>query len=157
MNKQMFICEINHEAMKMEWKFMDVLPDELLEIVAQRFAALADVNRLRILQRLRAGGATVSQLCEELGLSQPNMSAHLAVLRNAALVVATRQGKHVVYSLADETAPSLCEVVCSSLREHQKRFSALFDQSNQAGRPQKLRNSQIRTRIHDLKKEEISQ
>ncbi|MCX7625029.1 MAG: metalloregulator ArsR/SmtB family transcription factor, partial [Candidatus Sumerlaeaceae bacterium] len=78
---------------------MNELPDEILTVIAQRFAALADVNRLRILQRLRSGRTTVSGLSAELGLSQPNTSAHLSVLRNAGLVVATRAGKNIFYGL----------------------------------------------------------
>lgn len=102
------------------------LPVEILEIMARRFAALADVNRLRILQRLRQGDATVNQLAEELGLSQPNTSAHLATLRAARLVVAFKRGKNAFYTLADDTTLSLCEIVCGSVRKEYEQLSTFL-------------------------------
>ncbi len=102
------------------------LPVEILELMAQRFAALADVNRLRILQRLRQGEATVNQLAQELGLSQPNTSAHLAVLRASRLVVVFRRGKNAFYRLADDMTLSLCEIVCGSVRKEFEQMSHLL-------------------------------
>lgn len=101
---------------------MNELPEEILAVIAQRFAALADVNRLRILQRLRRGCATVSELSTELGLSQPNTSAHLSVLRHAGLVAASRVGKNMLYGLSDNTANNLCDAVCASLHEQFHRL-----------------------------------
>ena len=100
------------------------LPIEMLEILARQFAALADVNRLRIVQRLQRGQATVTALAEELAISQPNTSAHLAVLRNAGLVAAQRQGRTVVYGLADATTTSLCEILCARVRERQGQLAS---------------------------------
>ncbi|MGB9691198.1 MAG: ArsR/SmtB family transcription factor [Candidatus Sumerlaeaceae bacterium] len=104
------------------------LAREVFEIVAEHFAALADVNRLRILQELGDGPRTVSDLCRTLNLTQPNTSAHLAVLRGAGLVVGTRRGKNVIYSLADETVSNLCELVCRCIREKQNRLHALIEE-----------------------------
>ncbi len=97
--------------------------------MAQHFSALADVNRLRILQCLSHGARTVSELCSELELSQPNVSAHLSVLRGAGFVVGTRRGKNMVYTLTDTTATSLCELVCGSIRQRQKRLRTLFEET----------------------------
>ena len=66
-------------------------PDELrsLRLVHK---ALADVNRLRIVQRLAQGEATVSELIERIGLSQPLVSWHLGRLRVAGLIQTRRVG-----------------------------------------------------------------
>jgi ArsR family transcriptional regulator len=61
--------------------------------------ALADPERLRIVQSLRAGPKNVSELVSALKDEIANVSHHLKVLRRAGLVVATKQGKYVVYSL----------------------------------------------------------
>jgi len=76
-------------------------PDELrsLRLVHK---ALADVNRLRIVQRLAHGDATVSELIEQVGLSQPLVSWHLARLRIAGLVETRRAGRETVSRLVPE-------------------------------------------------------
>jgi len=76
-------------------------PDELrsLRLVHK---ALADVNRLRIVQHLAAGDATVSDLIEHVGLSQPLVSWHLARLRLAGLVETRRAGREPVSRLVPE-------------------------------------------------------
>ena len=76
-------------------------PDELrsLRLVHK---ALADVNRLRIVQRLAHGEATVTELIEQVGLSQPLVSWHLARLRIAGLVQTRRAGRETVSRLLPE-------------------------------------------------------
>ncbi|MBI3750628.1 MAG: winged helix-turn-helix transcriptional regulator [Chloroflexi bacterium] len=64
--------------------------------------ALADVNRLRIVKRLAAGEATVSELIEQVGLSQPLVSWHIARLRIAGLVETRRAGRETVSRLLPE-------------------------------------------------------
>src|SRR5215211_1140999 len=76
-------------------------PDELraLRIVHK---TLADVNRLRILKRLAASDASVTQLIEHVGLSQPLVSWHLGRLRAAGLVETRRSGRETVSRLLPE-------------------------------------------------------
>ena len=64
--------------------------------------ALADVNRLRIVQRLARGDASVSELIEQVGLSQPLVSWHLGRLRLAGLVETRRSGRETVSRLLPE-------------------------------------------------------
>jgi ArsR family transcriptional regulator, cadmium/lead-responsive transcriptional repressor len=61
----------------------------------------ADLSRLRILDALRDGERRVADLSEELGLSRPNTSKHLACLHGCALVERDRRGREVYYALAD--------------------------------------------------------
>ena len=61
--------------------------------------ALADADRLKIVQALQTGPKDVSQLTADLGGKLPNISHHLKVLREVDLVVGRRDGRHVVYSL----------------------------------------------------------
>ncbi len=63
---------------------------------------LADVNRLRIVRRLAAGEATVSELIDHVGLSQPLVSWHLGKLRLAGLVETRRTGRETVTRLLPE-------------------------------------------------------
>lgn len=64
--------------------------------------ALADVNRLRIVQRLAERDASVSELIEHIGLSQPLVSWHLGRLRAAGLIETRRAGRETVSRLLPE-------------------------------------------------------
>jgi len=61
--------------------------------------ALADVNRLRMIQRLAGGPCTVGDLTETVGLSQPLVSWHVSRLRAAGLVQTSRNGRETVVVL----------------------------------------------------------
>lgn len=63
------------------------------------FKALADPTRSAIFAKLAAGGMNASALRDGLPISQPAMSQHLAVLRNARLVREQRQGRFVRYEV----------------------------------------------------------
>jgi PAS domain S-box-containing protein len=83
-----------------------------IERAAQRFALLADVNRLRLVQELASGDErTVSELKEALGVSQSTASKHLKALADAGLLQRRRGGAAVYYCLVDPTVPTLCFIV----------------------------------------------
>jgi len=71
---------------------------------AKVFKALADENRLRIVNILSHGELCVWDLQSVMGLSQPFISRHLAYLRRAELVKHRREGARVYYSLAHDDA-----------------------------------------------------
>jgi ArsR family transcriptional regulator, nickel/cobalt-responsive transcriptional repressor len=66
---------------------------------AELLKALADQERLRIVQSLRAGPKNVSQITGELKAELANISHHLGILKRSGLVDAEKQGRHVVYRL----------------------------------------------------------
>lgn len=92
------------------------LPDDLVELIAERFRALSEPTRIKLLDRLRDGEATVQDLTEVTGSTQQNVSKHLGVLRQAGIVRRRREGNFVHYWIADEGVFALCEDVCGSLR-----------------------------------------
>jgi len=92
------------------------LPPPLVELIAQRFRCLGEPMRIALLDRLRDGEATVSELTEATGASQQNVSKHLGVLLSAGIVSRTKRGTSSVYAIADETVFALCEQVCGGLR-----------------------------------------
>jgi ArsR family transcriptional regulator len=76
-------------------------PDDL-RAVRLIHKTLADVNRLRIVRRLAEGEATVTELIDQIGLSQPLVSWHLGKLRLAGLVETRRAGRETVSRLLPE-------------------------------------------------------
>ena len=89
------------------------LPPEVVDRVAGRFRALGEPARLSLIRAMCTGEQTVSELVEETGLSQANVSRHLAVLHGAGLLTRRREGTWVHYRLADEGVLELCDMVCS--------------------------------------------
>ena len=65
----------------------------------ETFAALAEPNRFRIVELLRTSERTVSQLGDRLALSQPLVSKHLRILKEAGVVEAEPRGRERVYAL----------------------------------------------------------
>ena len=72
--------------------------------------SLADENRLRILLCLGIGKKSVSQIVEELSLSQPLVSHHLKELRRTLLVTMERRGPFIYYALSD---PHIIDILLS--------------------------------------------
>lgn len=93
------------------------LTPELLELVAERFKALSEPARLRLLDALRGGERTVSELMEGTGLGQANVSKHLQMLHALGFVERRKEGLYVYYRLASEEVFILCDIVCGRLAE----------------------------------------
>ena len=105
------------------------LPDQLVELVAQRFRVLAEPMRIKLLDRLREGDATVTELQQTLGASQQNVSKHLNILHNAGMVDRRKDGNHARYSIADEGVFELCQQVCGGVRRQLSELEALLESS----------------------------
>jgi len=84
---------------------------EVFQVQAEFCKCLADPKRLMIIHELRTGEKSVNELSESLGLKQSNTSQHLAVLRNAGIVVARREGSLVFYTLVSEKIAQACDLV----------------------------------------------
>jgi ArsR family transcriptional regulator len=94
-----------------------VVPDELLESAARRFALLADPTRLRIVSALHdADEASVGVLAEAAGIPLANASQHLNRLAQGGIVARRRSGTSVLYRIDDPTIEALCDIVCSGLQ-----------------------------------------
>ena len=103
------------------------LPDPLVALIAQRFRVLGEPMRLKLLDRLRGGEATVAELQEALGASQQNVSKHLGVLLNAGMVSRTKVGTSASYAIADAGVFELCELVCGGLRRQLSELDAVLE------------------------------
>ena len=86
--------------------------------LVQVFKLLADETRLRVLLYLmQEGELHVSALCDRLGQSQPAVSHHLALLRDAGLIVPRRAGKHNFYSVTKTRFHSLIQKLFESMTD----------------------------------------
>jgi ArsR family transcriptional regulator len=67
--------------------------------LSQTFKALSDETRLKILALLKDGEACVCDIAETLGMTQPNISFHLGILKEAGLIRDRKNGRWMHYSL----------------------------------------------------------
>jgi len=97
------------------------LNDQTAHAVADRFRALGDATRLRILNTLRSGESTVGELVSETGLGQANVSKHLQTLHRQGFVERRRDGTRTIYRVDDPAVFELCDLVCGKIRDHLER------------------------------------
>jgi len=102
------------------------LPEPLVDLVAGRFRVLGEPMRIKLLDRLRDGEATVQELQAALGASQQNVSKHLGVLLQAGMVARTKRGTSSVYSIADPGVFELCDLVCGGIRRQVAELDAIL-------------------------------
>jgi DNA-binding transcriptional ArsR family regulator len=102
------------------------LPDALVDLIAERFRVLGEPMRIKLLDHLRSGQASVGELVEATGSSQQNVSKHLSVLLQAGLVSRERDGNFVRYSIADDSVFAICEQVCGGLRARLSELDAVL-------------------------------
>ena len=102
------------------------LPDPLVDLIAQRFRLLAEPTRIKLLDAMRSGPATATDLQAATGASQQNVSKHLGMLVDSGMVHRVKDGNRAHFSVADETLFELCEQVCGSLRRQITELDALL-------------------------------
>lgn len=84
---------------------------------ARLFHGFSDPSRLGILDALRNGPRSVGEVVRETGLSQPNVSNHLACLLDCGLVAREQRGRYVYYRLSDDRVAQLLGVAEAILND----------------------------------------
>jgi DNA-binding transcriptional ArsR family regulator len=113
-HRRVAIAEMCHSAGN-----MTEIRDELFQLHASVCKGLADPKRLFIINALRDGELSVSEICHAVDLPQANVSQHLAVLRSRGLVVSRREAQRVYYRVAspkiNQALDLLLEVMAEQL------------------------------------------
>ena len=117
------------------------IDNDALDLIATRFRALAEPLRLRMLDALRDGEMSVSELAAAVGTTQPNVSKHLKLLQEAGMVGRRQQGNTVYCSIADSTVFDLCDLVCGRLTETLGKQATGVKKFRRAHRPSNRRPS----------------
>lgn len=102
---------------------MSTTVDTALSVRAKFFRGLADPSRLTLLLALRQGEKTVSSLSAETGLSQSNVSNHLACLKDCGLVLNRQEWRHVYYRVADKKILHLLNVADEVVADNAQRIA----------------------------------
>ena len=93
------------------------LAQEISQLEADFCSALSDPTRILILYALNEKPLNVTELTNELGLSQPTMSRHLKVLRERGLVQTVRTGTVITYHLSDPRLIQALDLLRNVMRE----------------------------------------
>lgn len=99
--------------------------DEIDTLQAEIMRTLAHPRRLRLIHELAGGPVEVGRLARTLGISQPNASQHLAVMRAAGIVEAERSGREARYRLTDPEVVGACDLMRGVLARRLGRLAGL--------------------------------
>lgn len=91
--------------------------EEMLEDLAALFRVFGDATRLQIMMELGRSEKNVTDLKDALQMEQSAVSHQLTVLRNMKLVKARRDGKSMIYSLADDHVESILTIGMEHVNE----------------------------------------
>lgn len=98
---------------------------QLFDLHADLFKALAHPRRLEIIQLLREQKLCVSDIHTMLDLPQANISQHLMILRDAGVVMTSREGKQIYYQVTDKKCLKACDLIREMLiDQHQELQNA---------------------------------
>ena len=96
--------------------------------MAQRFRVLGEPMRIKLLDRLREGEATVGELQDALGASQQNVSKHLGILHAAGMVARTKDGNaRPLLRSATPRVFELCDQVCGGVRRQLQELESILE------------------------------
>lgn len=82
--------------------YINGIYEEELQELAELFKMFADSTRIKILYDLFDGEKNVTEICQDIEMNQSAVSHQLKLLKTSKLIKARREGKAVIYSLADE-------------------------------------------------------
>ena len=97
-------------------------------MVADFFKILSEPNRLQIVCALRTGPYNVTEIIEQTGLGQANVSKHLKLLAQAGIVSRQPRGVAAYYEISNYSFFQLCEIVCETLSIQLNQQSKQFDE-----------------------------
>lgn len=99
----------------------------LFELQSEVCKTLASPKRLEILNALKEGEKTVTELVNILGVPKANVSQHLAVMRHKGILKSRRDGVNIYYSVANPKVIQACILMREVLTEQMHEKSKLID------------------------------
>ena len=100
--------------------------EAIYDMQAEVLKTLSNPRRLEIVHLLADGPREVSRLAEEMGIAQPNLSQHLALMRSAGVVEGDRVGREVRYRLTDPGIVTACNMMRGVLERRLQRLADIY-------------------------------
>ncbi len=108
---------------------------ERYRLHAELCKVLTDPKRLMMLDALRDGERSVSELADGIGVTLPNASQHLAVMRHADLVQSRRAGNAILYRIAEPTILDACDIVHRIVERRSTTHTRAYASAESEARP----------------------
>ncbi len=99
--------------------------DEMIRLMANRFKAMSEPVRLKILQIVKERERSVGEIAEILNLKHGTASANLNALAKAGLVSTRRDGVKIYYHIANDMILQICDIACNCIRQEIKEMLKL--------------------------------
>lgn len=115
--------------------------------VADYFKVLSELSRLQVLCSLKSGSKNVTEIMEETGLGQANVSKHLKILAQSGIVSRTPQGVNVYYEIVEPFIFDLCELVSDRLSIRLQEQSQQLKQLEGLRRNEPIKASQKNSKV----------
>ncbi len=100
---------------------------DIFDLQAQLCQSLSNAVRLRIIHALKETPKSVNEISAEVGISQPSVSRHLAVLRSTGLLTAHRKAQEVIYEITNPKVVEVCEMMRCILAEREAQHRDLLN------------------------------
>lgn len=104
------------------------LQQEISQLEADFCFALSDPTRILMLYALSEKPLNVTEMTNELGVTQPTASRHLKVLRERGLVHTARQGTTITYHLSDDRLIQALDLLRSVMRDRLNQRASLINE-----------------------------
>jgi len=108
-------------------------PRSIFDMQAELCKTMGNAARLQIVHTLRGGPHRVSDIVEVTGLAQAKVSQHLGVLRAYGIVATKREGKDVIYRIANSKLTRVCDLMREVLAEQASERSEVFEALQRKG------------------------
>jgi DNA-binding transcriptional ArsR family regulator len=107
----------------------DPIPEQLVNLLSDRLRVIGDPTRIRMLDRLRHGPASVQELVDAAGTSQQNVSKHMTRLMEHGFVARERNGNEHHYCLIDPSPVQVLDLLSTDLAEQLRRLAEMIGHS----------------------------
>ena len=105
------------EPQKQSRRATDSISEDVLCDLAELFKVFGDSTRIKILYDFFSGEKNVTEICQDLDMNQSAGSHQLKILRTAKLVQGRREGKSIVYALADDHVKTIIAMGIEHIEE----------------------------------------
>ncbi len=117
---------------------------KVFERVSRYFALLSEPMRIRVLHAICQDEKTVSEVVEETGGTQANISRHLSTMYQAGVLTRRKQGSFIYYGVADTALTEICRTVCVHIASSMEQTDTATERTDLMQLAQELQLAEMR-------------
>jgi DNA-binding transcriptional ArsR family regulator len=117
---------------------------KVFERVSRYFALLSEPMRIRVLHSICQDEKTVSEVVQETGGTQANISRHLSTMYQAGVLTRRKQGSFIYYGVADTALTEICRTVCVHIASSMEQTDTATERTDLMQLAQELQLAELR-------------